>query len=271
MEIVSRISKGSKMDQIYIPKNRAGLNIGDYVLIKLISSEEHRQVKKNGKNLRKPFLYGINKIEPIKMEIIDRIFGILDEFQFENVIITGSFLQKGFNFNDMDLMLISREENFTKKEMIESRIINLIGIKSHLIILSKKILISGLETDPIYESMISRCVSRERIVFNYKRQILPKLLDLQLLKSKDLIGNFQEYNGKEKEYFVKNLVSISLFIEGKKITQEEVTRKTKVELKTTPEDIRENIAGKEFERNYEKLYKETFNKILKLAEKQNAK
>ncbi len=271
MEIVSRISKGSKMDQIYIPKNRAGLNIGDYVVVRVVSLEEQEQLKKHEKNLKKPFLYGINNIEPIKMEIISRIFGILDKFQFENVIITGSFLEKGFNFNDIDLMLVSEEENSAKKEIIESKIANSIGIKPHLIVLSKKILISRMETDPIYESMIGKCISRERIVFNYKRQILPRLLDLQLLKSKDLIGNFQEYNGQEKEYFVKNLVSISLFLEGKKIKQEEIARKIKAKLKIQPEEIRENIAGKEFERNYEKLYKETFNKILREAEKQNAK
>ena len=271
MEILSRISKGSKMDQIYIPKNRAGLNIGDFVLVKLISSEEQEQIKKQGNNLKKPFLYGINQIEPIKMEIINKIFGILDKFQFENVIITGSFLENGFNFNDIDLLLISKEENPAKKKIIESQIINSIGIKPHIILLSKKILISGLETDPIYESMVSRCISRERIVFNYKRHILPRLLDLQLLKSKDLIGNFQEYNGKEKEYFVKNLISISLFLQGKKIKQEEIIRKIKTELKTSLEEIKENILEKEFERNYERLYKETFNKILKEAEKQNAK
>ena len=271
MEILSRISKGSKMDQIYIPKNRVGFNVGDYVIVKLISSEEQEQIKKQGKSLRKPFLYGINRIESIKMEIIVRIFNILAKFQFENVVITGSFLENGFNFNDIDLVLISEKKNSVKKEMIESQIVNSIGIKPHLILLSKKILISGLETDPIYENMISRCISRERIVFNYRRQIFPEILDLQLLKSKNLIGNFQKYNGREKEYLVKNLVSISLFLEGKKINQEEIVKKINVKLKVQPEDIKENITGKEFEMNYKKLYKETFNKILKVAEKQNAK
>ncbi|MCX6742566.1 MAG: hypothetical protein NTX24_05370 [Candidatus Pacearchaeota archaeon] len=271
MEIISRISKGSRMDQIYIPKNRSGLNIGDYVIVRLISLEERGQLKKQEKDLRKPFFYGINRIEPIKMEIINRIFGILDKFQFENVIITGSLLEKGFNFNDIDLVLVSEEQDHGKKETIESQIMNSVGIKTHIIMLSKKTLISGLETDPIYESMISRCISRERIVFNYKRQILPRFLDLQLLKSKDLIKNYQEYNGREKEYLVKNLVSISLFLEGKRIKQDEIARKIRAELKTRPEEIRENTAGKEFERNYERFYKETFDRILREAAKQNAK
>jgi predicted nucleotidyltransferase len=176
MEILSRISKGSKMDQIYIPKNRMGGGIGDYVVIKLVSSEEQRKIP------AKPFLYGLSKIEPIKIEIINKILSILADKSLENVIITGSFLEKGFNFNDIDILVVSEEQNLGKKEKIESKIINMIGLKPHIIIISKKALISGLETDPIYENMISRCVSRERIIFNYNRKIMPQLLDLQVLK-----------------------------------------------------------------------------------------
>lgn len=253
------------MDQIYIPKNRIGGGIGDYVVIKLVSPEEQRKIP------AKPFLYKITKIEPIKMEIINKIFSILMDRNLENVIITGSFLERGFNFNDMDILIISEEQNSGKKEKIESQIINMIGLKPHIIMISKKALISGLETDPIYENMISRCISRERIVFNYKRKIMPRLLDLQVLKSKNLIGNFQEYNGKEKEYLVRNLVSIVLFLDGKKIKREEIERKTKEELKISLEEIKENKTGKEFEKNYKRLYDKTFERILNKQEEQNAK
>ena len=34
MEIIAKISKGSNMDQVYLPKNRIGFDIGNYVLIK---------------------------------------------------------------------------------------------------------------------------------------------------------------------------------------------------------------------------------------------
>jgi len=39
MAIVAKISRGSKMDQIYIPKNRAGFSTGQYVLISPLESE----------------------------------------------------------------------------------------------------------------------------------------------------------------------------------------------------------------------------------------
>ena len=49
MEIISKISKGTKMDQIYIPKNRPGLDIGTYV--KIIPIEE--------KIIKRPYFYNI--------------------------------------------------------------------------------------------------------------------------------------------------------------------------------------------------------------------
>ena len=40
MEIIGKISKGTNMDQIYISKQRDGMPIGEYVLIKPITIDE---------------------------------------------------------------------------------------------------------------------------------------------------------------------------------------------------------------------------------------
>ena len=40
VELVSRVSKGSKMDQVYIPKNRADFAIGSYVVIKPLETAQ---------------------------------------------------------------------------------------------------------------------------------------------------------------------------------------------------------------------------------------
>jgi len=61
MEIIGRISKGSRMDQVYIPKNRAGLEVGSYVVIKPVKTE---------KIIEKPYFYNVEEIEPIKIKII---------------------------------------------------------------------------------------------------------------------------------------------------------------------------------------------------------
>jgi len=44
------------MDQIYIPKNRMGFNIGSHVIIKLLEQE---------KPIEKPYFYNVSSIEPV--------------------------------------------------------------------------------------------------------------------------------------------------------------------------------------------------------------
>ena len=53
MEIVGRISRGSRMDQIYIPKQRNGFNIGERVIVRTMDTAHDAE---------KPFFYGITLI-----------------------------------------------------------------------------------------------------------------------------------------------------------------------------------------------------------------
>ena len=62
MELIGRISKGSKMDQIYLPKNRAGLSNGQYVLISPLESKFKK------KQESRHFFYNVENIEPLKIK-----------------------------------------------------------------------------------------------------------------------------------------------------------------------------------------------------------
>src|SRR3989344_8502675 len=98
VELIGKVSKGSKMDQIYIPKKRESIPVGSYVVVKLLTTEKQK---------KKPYFYNVS-IEPIKVEIIKNIIGVIDKnIDNENIIITGSFLEKGFQFNDIDVLIIS--------------------------------------------------------------------------------------------------------------------------------------------------------------------
>src|SRR3989344_947257 len=127
MEIISKISKGTNMDQIYIPKNRMGFDAGSYVVVK--------PLQENKTSLEKPFFHNISYLEPIKTEIVNQIFEIVTDSvdKYDNIIITGSFLEKGFNFNDIDVLLISEHKIDTDKldELLENKI----GIKVHIILI----------------------------------------------------------------------------------------------------------------------------------------
>jgi hypothetical protein len=260
IEIVSRISKGSKMDQIYLPKNRIGFHIGNYVLIKPI--EEQASIKQEEQQT-KPYFYGLKTLEPIKLLIVKEILALSQKFlqNPSNIIITGSFLEKGFAFNDIDLLIITEKSQNT--ERFAEKIEEISGISCHAINLSQKELAEGISSDPLYENMLSRCISKNRLVFNIKRKINPKILDFHLLKSKAMLGGFDFLNGKEKYYLSKNLIAIFLFIQGQKVSNELLDSKIKETLRIEPKKLKENIIDKKsFVSKYKTLYDKTFSLIM---------
>ena len=254
MEIISKISKGSKMDQIYIPKNRLGFNIGSHVIIKPLEKE---------KAIEKPYFYNISLIEPIKLKIIDELFRVITNLiSYENIIITGSFLDFGFNFEDIDVLIISEEElDITN---IEKKIENSLRIKNHIINFNKKTFDEALSIDPLWRMMLSKCISKYRLKPMPQKKIDYKILDLHLLKSKPLIDNFDYLNGKDKYKLIRNLIAIKLFLTTKKITKENVNKEIQKIFRTDIEKIKYNLLNKDsFIKKYKNVYNKTFNEIMK--------
>ncbi|HLC57446.1 MAG TPA: nucleotidyltransferase domain-containing protein, partial [Candidatus Nanoarchaeia archaeon] len=189
MEIVAKISKGSRMDQVYLPKKRNGFYTGSYVILKPLEAERPEE---------KPYFYSITNIEPIKIKLVLEIMQIIEkELQSpENIIITGSFLEPGFHFNDIDVLVISNKEvhESSLKKSLEEKT----HIKIHLIIISHDALMQGLSTDPLYQVMMSKAIAKKRMIYHIQREPDYKVLDLHLLKSKPLMNNFDTLNGEEK-------------------------------------------------------------------------
>lgn len=259
-QIIGKISKGSKMDQIYIPKQRSGMPSGSYVLIK-----ELDEAWGKGRNKERLLYYHIKKIEPIKIEIIKEIIKNLNaRIKNENIFITGSFLQSGFHFNDIDILIIKDSKSDVQVGILKDKIKEKIGLQAHIILLDTSAFMQGLATDPIYEMMLSQSVARKRFISRVKRKIDYKLLDLRLLKSKDLVENFDLLSGEDKYYLVRNMIAIDLFMSGKRLGPETVDREmSKVfQLKDIME-IKKNLLDKEsFLRRFKEHYERIFKSIL---------
>jgi hypothetical protein len=248
--LVSKISKGTRMDQIYISKERVpGFELGTSVLIKPIL--EKKKIN--------PFYYNVNNIEPIKNIIIEEILNYFEGL--ENVIITGSFLEKSFNFEDIDLILLTDKK--IKNKYIEEHFKDSLGINTHVIPMDFKVLLKGLDTDPLFQMMLSKFVSKKRIIFKIKNKINYKLLDLHLLKSELLIKNFYFLTGREKYKFVRNLFAIILFLDEKIISPESIDEEINRYFgNDSVRNIKENLVDKNFLERYEKLYLGTFKRIM---------
>ncbi|MBU0628054.1 MAG: hypothetical protein KKC75_02605 [Nanoarchaeota archaeon] len=257
MELISKVSKGSVMDQIYLPKKRMGFEAGTYVAI--------RPLQETAKVDAMPIFYNIEYLEPVKVAITKEIFGLIDKntSDYDNVIITGSFIESGFNFNDIDVLLISEEK--IKSEQLGELIEKNTGIPAHVIAMDNKTLMKGISTDPLYRTMLSKCVSIKRFVYNAKPEINYKILDVHLLKSKLLIENFDFLTGKEKYEMVRNAVAIARFIEGKEVSKSKVDENIRLLFgKEMDERLEENMITdkKDFIEKYNKFYKTLSSKIL---------
>lgn len=256
MELISKISKGSKMDQVYIPKRRVGFDPGSYVVIRPL---------KTYKKTVKPFFRNIDYLESIKISIIKKIFKKIDNIinKYDNIIITGSFLDKGFKFSDIDIILIS--EHKIDKTYLKRLLKKQTGIKIHIILINNKILIKGLSTDPLYQTMLSRCVAKKRFVYNIKPKINYKILDLHLLKSKLLPENFDYLNGDQKYEMVRNAIAIHLFINNRVVSKDNVDQAINMIFgKNLDKKIKENmiIDKRKFINKYKRFYNKLSSKIL---------
>lgn len=251
MVIVGKISKGTLMDQVYIPKERPmGFELGAHVVIKPLAEEDEI----------KPVYFNVSNLEPLKVMIIEKIFSELSDI--ENVIITGSFLERGFQFNDIDVILINDRKIDSKK--IEQHLNKISGLNFHIIILEYPTLLKGLETDPLYQAMLSKYAAKKRLIFKYKNKINYKLLDLHLLKSKPLIENYDYLTGNQKYDMTRNVIAISLFLNNRKISNKIIDNEIKKLLKEETENIKQNMIDKAvFLKEYKKLYNKIFNIILK--------
>lgn len=256
MVVIAKISKGSRMDQIYLPKNRIGMPIGQQVIISSIESLKEKVEFK-------PYYYGIKNLEPLKLAIIEQVLNIIERISPENVIITGSFLEKGFNFNDVDIIII--KESSTSIEKLSKEIENATSIKAHIIELTNKELAIGLNTDPLYQLMLSRCISRKRLIFKIKNMPNYRMLDLHLLHSDALNFDLGILSGKEKYKMIRNAIAIKLFIENKKLSDEIINKEIKNEFNISEEDIKNNIINSVFYKLFKKFYKRLQDKVIKEA------
>ena len=262
-EIIRKISKGTRFNQIYLKKNEGfGFEPGKTVIVMPVL-----EVIKKDSNL---FEYNV-KLNNIKKEIAKKIFENINESgHCENILITGSFLEEGFDFNDIDIIIIDskgiNEKNL--KEKIEESI----GIKAHLIFIEAEMLNKGIERDPLFRLMIGKYVSVKRIKLRRKININYKLLDAYLVKDHNLIDCFDILSIRERMKLLRDFIGIKLFSEGKNVSLESI--KKEIEKMFGRETIEKLFyygdisARQKFLKIYEKEFKMFQNKIIENAAKQ---
>ena len=131
-----------------------------------------------------------------------------------------------------------------------------------MLVIDNKSLIKELNSDPLYQMMLSSCISKKRIIYKIKNKINYRVLDLHLLKSNLLLDNFDVLSGREKYYLIRNLLSIRLFMENKKLSNEIINKEIKTEFNLSVNKIKENMINRDFLPKYKKIYNNILDKIM---------
>lgn len=150
-----RVSKGSKFNQIYIPKNMEGVfEVGDVVEVRLLR-------KKTG------LFYSENLkfIGDFKEKIANEIFSCLRGFrELKRIFIIGSFLRNS-DYKDIDLLVVGRK---SLEKKVWNSLSEKIGMNFHVIIIPDGEFIELLRIDPIIRSMLFYSVSNKKLILPEK-------------------------------------------------------------------------------------------------------
>jgi len=207
-ELVKKISKGTRFNQIYLQKSEGlGFESGKTVIIRALADAIAKELP--------IFEYNV-KLNSLKKEIVKTIFKIIDNNgSYDNIIITGSFLDEGFNFEDIDIIIINPKID---KSALKDSIRQSIGIAPHLILIDSESFNKGIRRDPLFRLMVDRYVSIKRAIFHKDKKANYKLLDIYLIKNRNLVDGYDLLSIKQRKKLLRDFISIKLFVDDKEVT-----------------------------------------------------
>jgi hypothetical protein len=212
-----KVSKGSKFNQIYIPKEMERIvEVGDLVQIKLL--EKHKELYyKNQK-----------KLPDFKEYLIKNIFSDLQRFnEIKTIFVVGSFLYETI-YNDIDIIIIIDKEKKVSEKNIENLLIKTFNQKFHVLLFSEEKLRTLIEKDPLTRIMFNNYISNKKIDFDYKKKIDEKHIMFLLMMPEDLL----ELRLPSKIFYnnLRRLITIEEFLKNKNLERQDLLNKIKKEI-----------------------------------------
>lgn len=212
-----KVSKGSKFNQIYIPKDMGNIvEVGDLVQVRLL--EKHKELYyKNQK-----------KLPDFKEYLIKKVFSDLQKFkEIKAIFAVGSFLYETV-YNDIDIIIITDKERKISEKNIENLLIKAFSQKFHVLLFNEEKLRSLMEKDPITRVMLNNYISNKKIDFNYKIKIDEKHLLFLLMMPEDLL----ELRMPSKIFYdnLRRLIAIEEFLRNEDLEREDLLNKIKKEI-----------------------------------------
>lgn len=257
----ANVSRGSRFDQIYIPRTLKGrIEPGDLVEIKLLS-----------KSISLCYSKGLKKLSEFKENLLLQAFKEIrlaarkKSQALESIFVIGSFLFEKVHYNDIDIVIATAKkmpEEDVKK--LHEKLGEKFGQKFHIVNIPRERLESLLAYCPMTRVMLSAYVSdnTDRIVI--KDKILDKNhIEFLLMMPEDLLTT--TFSSKIFLDNLRRLVAIELFLNGKELSYSNIINNLKNLL---GEDLYVRMRGNDLlfddeVKNIRKILKAKINKIRK--------
>ncbi len=253
MEFVHKISKGSRYNQIYVPKEIEGFEAGDTVKVTLLKKKTKIYTSENF------------KLGEIKKNIIKKILKLLDKYK-KQVFIVGSFLFKKADYRDIDVIVIGD----INEEKIYKLLTEKIELKFHVISIKEKSFEKLTKTCPLTRSMLSYFASNKKFNLSKKAEFDKKHLNFLLMLPQDLL----KINVESRAFYdsLRRLIAVERFLDKKSLDSLKIEKELKKLLGDLFVNVKNNgvISNNDIVR-VRKLIKIKIKKINKLMKPQNLK
>lgn len=245
-KFMHRVSKGSRFNQIYIPKKmEKTFEAGDIVKVELVK--------------KKTEIFAENaKLSEFKKKLIEEIFSFLSRFEIKQIFFIGSFLNQKTDYRDIDILIIADEK--TEKEIYE-KLSDKFNLKFHLIAIPEPKFKILSETCPLTRSMLYSYASNHK--FNLPKQKIDKNhIKFLLMMPEDLLkiqaGSRVFYDS------IRRLITIEKFLDNKELNSEKINSELKLLLGNLYKYSKNNgEINKEIIKKFRKIMKSKLNSIMK--------
>ena len=227
IQFIHKISKGSKFNQIYIPKEmEADFEVGDSVEVKLLKKKEKVYYSKN-----------LDELSDFKEKLIKEIFSILNKFnEIRQIFAVGSFLTQKVDYNDIDLIVvINKNKNEKLEENIYNGLIEKINLKFHIIAIQEDKLHFLEKNCPLTKSMFYYYISNKEFNPSIERNIDKNHIKFLLMMPEDLL----EINIGSKNFYdnIRRLITIERFLKKKHLSPKEINKELESVLNKIGADV----------------------------------
>ncbi len=210
------VSKGSRFNQIYVPKDMEGLiEAGDRVEVRLV--KKHAQLH---------YSAGLERLSEFKEKLTVDVFSFLSGIDgFERVFMVGSFLTEKVSYNDIDVVLIVSGKSEGFEESVYNRLTDKFNLKFHVIAIEKERFEHLLKICPLTKSMFSGFVCNKPIKLPDERLVDRKHIMFLLMMPQDLL----RVRLGSRVFFdnLRRLVTIERFLRNEGMNSASINREVK--------------------------------------------